>query len=148
MILETALRTLAGEPHAEGATRLHPVGFGRILGMDRVPEVKTIRRKHHELAAMNKATGLGRHHLGSTLSTSEDKLGLLLYVDGHVRSYQGKKRTGKQDSTRLKFPVPATMESWVADAEGSPVFMVMAKPFFFPGRRAAPADPATAEHDR
>lgn len=132
MILETVLRTLAGEPRAEGATRLDPAGFGRILGMDRAPEVKTIRRKHHELAAQGKATdlltALGRHHMASTLPTSEDKLGLLLYVDGHVRSYQGKKRTGKQYSTRLKFPVPATMESWVADAEGSPVFMVLAKP--------------------
>ena len=132
MILETVLRTLAGEPRAEGATRLDPVGFGRILGMDRAPEVKTVRRKHHELAAMGKATdlltALGSHHLTSTLPTAEDKLGLLLYVDGHVRSYQGKKKTGKQYSTRLKFPVPATMESWVADANGSPVFMVMAKP--------------------
>ncbi|MGP9490673.1 putative transposase, partial [Glutamicibacter sp. AOP5-A2-7] len=132
MILETVLRTLAGEPRAEGATRLDPAGFGRILGMDRAPEVKTVRRKHQELAAMGKAadllTALGRHHLASTQPTTEDKLGLLLYVDGHVRSYQGKKKTGKQYSTRLKFPVPASMESWVADANGSPVFMVMAKP--------------------
>ncbi|MGP5690694.1 putative transposase [Glutamicibacter ardleyensis] len=132
MILETVLRTLAGEPRAEGATRLDPLGFGRILGMDRAPEVKTVRRKHQELAATGKAadllTALGRHHMASTLPTAQDKLGLLLYVDGHVRSYQGKKKTGKQYSTRLKFPVPATMESWVADANGSPVFMVMAKP--------------------
>ncbi|WP_146112515.1 putative transposase [Arthrobacter sp. MYb224] len=132
MILETVLRTLAGEPRAEGATRLDPAGFGRILGMDRAQEVKTVRRKHQELAAMGKAadllTALGRHHLASTQPTTQDKLGLLLYVDGHVRSYQGKKKTGKQYSTRLKFPVPASMESWVADAKGAPVFMVMAKP--------------------
>lgn len=132
VILETVLRTLAGEPRAEGATRLDPVGFGRILGMDRAPEVKTVRRKHQELAGEGKAgellEALGRHHLATRDTTGEDGLGLLLYVDGHVRSYQGTKKVAKQYSTRLKHPVPASMETWVADADGSPVFMVMAEP--------------------
>ncbi|RAN69410.1 hypothetical protein B5P43_36235, partial [Bacillus sp. SRB_336] len=42
--------------------------------------------------------------------------------------YQGTKKIGKIYSTRLKFPVPATEETWVTDANGSPVFVVMAKP--------------------
>ena len=49
-MLETMLRTLAGEPRTKGATRLDLGGFGRILGMDWSPEAKTIRRKHRELA--------------------------------------------------------------------------------------------------
>ncbi|WP_431711543.1 putative transposase [Glutamicibacter uratoxydans] len=164
MILETVLRTLAGEHRAEGAARLDPVGFGRILGMDRAPQVRTVRRKHQELASQGLAgallEALGRHHLAglvNTLNTSQDTdtrqarqdsgtepggstaptkdasggsedLGLVVYVDGHVRSYQGKKKTGKQYSTRLKFPTPATMETWVADGNGAPIFMVMAEP--------------------
>lgn len=44
-----------------------------------------------------------------------------------MRAYQGTKKVGKQYSTRLKFPVSATMETWVADANGVPVFMVMAE---------------------
>lgn len=130
-ILETIFRTLAGEPRAEGATRINPTDFGRILGLDRGPEVKTIRRKHHELASRGKAPelleALGRHHLARHESEAVG-LGLVLYVDGHVRSYQGTKKTGKQYSTRLKFPVPATMETWVADSHGSPVLMCMAEP--------------------
>ncbi|WP_443449017.1 putative transposase [Glutamicibacter arilaitensis] len=127
------LRTLAGEPRAEGARRLKPADLGRILGLDRAPEVKTIRRKHQELAAQTHAVellvALGKHHLASTEPTGEgDALGLLLYVDGHVRSYQGSKKIGKQYSTRLKYPVPASMETWVSDASGAPVFMVMAAP--------------------
>lgn len=114
-------------------TRIDPVGFGRILGLDRAPEAATIRRKHQELAQQGKASALlealGRHHLEHLAPTEEDtQLGLLLYVDGHVRSYQGSKKVGKQFSTRLKFPVPATMETWVADHTGAPVFMVMAEP--------------------
>ncbi|MCW4466563.1 hypothetical protein OK351_13775 [Glutamicibacter sp. MNS18] len=130
MLLETVLRTLAGEPRAEGATGLDPVAFGSILGMDRAPEVQTVRRRHRELAARKQAEALlealGRHHL--TTQGAEDGLGLVLYADGHVRSYQGTKKTAKQYSTRLKFPTPATMETWIADHNGAPVFMVMAEP--------------------
>lgn len=64
----------------------------------------------------------------ATTATSENKLGLLLYVDGHVRSYQSRKMTDKQYSTRLKFPVPASMETWVEDRQRAPVFMVMPEP--------------------
>ncbi|WP_449372225.1 putative transposase [Arthrobacter psychrolactophilus] len=55
-------------------------------------------------------------------------LAAILYVDGHVRAYQGTKKIGKLYSTRLKFPVPATEETWVSDANGAPVFVVMAAP--------------------
>jgi hypothetical protein len=41
---------LAGEPRAEGATRVPPAALGRVLGPGRAPEVKTIRRKLAELA--------------------------------------------------------------------------------------------------
>ncbi|WP_427016755.1 putative transposase [Pseudarthrobacter sp. P1] len=55
-------------------------------------------------------------------------LAAVLYVDGHVRAYQGRKKIGKVHSTRLKFPTPATEETWVPDSHGAPVFMVMAAP--------------------
>ena len=30
--------------------------------------------------------------------------------------------------SRLKFPAPATMETWVTDSGGDPVFMIVAEP--------------------
>lgn len=98
MILETVLRTLAGEPWTEGATRIDPVAFGHILGLDRAPEAAAIRRKHQELAQQEKAgqllEALGCHHLEHlTPSEENNPLGLLLYVDGHVCSYQGTGRS-------------------------------------------------------
>ncbi|QGH68393.1 putative transposase [Pseudactinotalea sp. HY158] len=51
MLLEGVLRALAGQPRAEGAGRFAPVDLGRVLGMDRAPEVKTIRRKIGQLTA-------------------------------------------------------------------------------------------------
>ena len=131
ILIEAVLRALAGETRAEGATRFNPVELGRVLGLDRGPEVKTIRRRVSQLADTGKAAeliaALAAHHLKSTGPGGED-LAAILYVDGHVRAYQGTKRIGKIYSTRLKFPVPATEETWVADAHGAPVFVVMAEP--------------------
>ena len=67
---------------------------------------------------------LAAHRLKSTGPAGED-LAAILYVDGHVRAYEGTKKIGKIYSIRLKFPVPATEETWAADAHGAPVFVVM-----------------------
>ena len=37
MLVEGVLRALAGEPRAEGATRIDPAALGRVLGLDRGP---------------------------------------------------------------------------------------------------------------
>ena len=57
-LLTLVFLALAGEPRAEGATRVPPAALGRVLGLDRAPEVKTIRRKLAELASAGKAAGL------------------------------------------------------------------------------------------
>ena len=131
VLIDGVLRALAGEARAEGATRFDPVELGRVLGLDRAPEVKTIRRRISQLAKAGKAgeliAALAKHHLADTGPGGED-LAAILYVDGHVRAYQGTKKIGRLYSTRLKFPVPATEETWVTDANGAPVFVVMAAP--------------------
>jgi transposase len=118
---------LAGEPRAEGATRVPPAALGRVLGLDRAPEVKTIRRKLTELAAAGKAEelimALARRHAAAR----PHALGFL-YVDGHARAYYGTRTVQKTHVARLKFPAPATPETWVTDAHGDPVFMVVAEP--------------------
>ena len=52
----------------------------------------------------------------------------MVYVDGHVRAYQGTRSIAKTHVTRLRFPAPATVETWVSDARGDPVMVVMAEP--------------------
>ncbi|WP_449372226.1 putative transposase [Arthrobacter psychrolactophilus] len=70
VLIDAVLRALAGESRAEGATRFDPVELGRLLGMSRAPEVKTIRRKIDQLAQAGKAgdliAALAAHHLKST----------------------------------------------------------------------------------
>jgi len=127
MLLEGVLRALAGEPRAEGATRLNPADLGRVLGMDRAPEVATIRRKIGQLAALGKGAQLqgaiAHHHL-----TGAEDDALVLYVDGHVRAYQGTRAIAKTHVARLRFPAPATVETWISDSRGDPVMVVMAEP--------------------
>ena len=126
-LLTLTFLALAGEPRAEGATRVPPAALGRVLGLDRAPEVKTIRRKLGELAAAGKAAdlimALARHHAAAR----RDTLGFL-YVDGHARVYSGTQTVQKTHVARLKFPAPATMETWVTGQDGDPVFMVIAEP--------------------
>ena len=55
MLCESVFRALLGQARAEGAARIDPVALGRVLGLDRAPEVKTIRRKIRLLAEAGKA---------------------------------------------------------------------------------------------
>ena len=118
---------LAGEPRAEGATRVPPAALGRVLGLDRAPEVKTIRRKLGELAAAGKAAelimALARRHAAAR----PDALGFL-YVDGHARVYYGTRQVQKTHVARLKFPAARDDGDLGHRPQGDPVFMVVAEP--------------------
>jgi hypothetical protein len=131
MLVEGALRALAGEPRAEGATRIDPHALGRVLGLDRGPEVKTIRRNITALADTGRAeellAAMAAAHVARLEASNPDLLAVF-YVDGHVRAYQGARKVAKTHLSRLKFPAPATVETWVSDASGDPVLVVMADP--------------------
>jgi hypothetical protein len=131
MLVEGVLRALAGQPRAEGATRVDPVALGRVLGTGRGPEVKTIRAKITDLAATGRAdellAAMAAAHV-ARLDASNPDLLAVFYVDGHVRAYHGAHKVAKTHLSRLKFPAPATVETWVSDASGDPVLVVMAAP--------------------
>ncbi len=126
-LLTVVFLALAGEPRAEGATRVPPAALGRVLWLDRAPEVTTIRRKLGELAAAGKAAELVMTLARRHAVARPDALGFL-HVDGHARVYYGTRTVQKTHVARLKFPAPATMETWVTDQDGDPVFMVVAEP--------------------
>src|SRR5450759_1089562 len=66
VLLMGVFMALLREPRAEGATRIRPADLGRLLGLDRAPEVKTLRRKLAELAACGRGAqlqgALATHH--------------------------------------------------------------------------------------
>lgn len=103
-----------------------PVDLGRVLGLDRAPEVKTLRRKLARLAAAGRATDFGRALARRRVETHGDALGFL-YVDGHVRVYYGHRRIPKTHVARIRLALPATSDYWVNDARGEPLFVVTAE---------------------
>jgi len=127
VLLTLVLLALLREPRAEGATRVVPADLGRILALDRAPEVSTIRRRLGELAARGQAgelmAGLARQHVDA----HPEAVGFV-YIDGHVRAYHGTRRLPKAHVARMRISMPATLETWVADTNGDPIFAVVAPP--------------------
>ncbi len=116
---------LIREPRAEGATRIVPTDLGRVLALDRAPEVKTLRRKLAEMGGLKLGSQLIGRLARRHADQHQEAMGYL-YIDGHVRVYNGKRELPKVHSTRLRIAMPATHETWVGDANGDPVLVVIA----------------------
>ncbi len=103
-----------------------PQDLGRVLGLDRAPEVKTLRRKLSRLAAYGRAAEFGRALAQQRVAERGAALGFL-YVDGHVRVYHGKRTLPKTHVARMRLSMPATTDYWVNDTVGDPLFVVTAE---------------------
>ena len=105
----------------------HPPGdLGLLLGLDRAPEVKTLRRKLWELAARRQATQFSQRLAERWVRENAEAVGLL-YVDGHVRPYHGTAHTLPEAwSARRRLCLPATTDIWVNQQDAQPVFVVTA----------------------
>lgn len=103
-----------------------PRDLGRLLGLDRAPEVKTIRRKLAQLAAGRCAVEFGRALARHRVARRGAAVGFL-YVDGHVRVYYGKRTLPKTHVAQMRLPMPATSDYWVNDTLGEPLFVITAE---------------------
>jgi hypothetical protein len=103
-----------------------PKNLGRIIGLDRAPELKTLRRKLNRLAALGRAAELGKALAQRRVADRGAALGFL-YIDWHVRVYPGKRNVPKAHVARMRLAMPATTDYWVNDAAGEPLFVVTVK---------------------
>jgi transposase len=103
-----------------------PDDLGRALGLDRAPEVKTIRRKLARLASFGRAAQFGLALAARRVAARGQAMGFL-YIDGHVRVYHGKWTLPKAHVARMRLSMPATTDYWVNDAHGDPLFVVTAE---------------------
>ncbi len=103
-----------------------PQDLGRVLGLDRAPEVKTLRRKLARLAAGRQAAEFGRVLAQQRVALRGSAIGFL-YVDGHVRVYHGQYRLPKAHVARMRLSMPATSDYWVNDTAGDPLFVLTAE---------------------
>ena len=113
-------------PRPEALKEYPPGELGRIVGLDRMPEVKTLRRKLSQLAARKGSQALGQEIAQRRIREHGHVFGFL-YVDGHVRAYHGKHTIPKAYITRARLAAPATTDYWVNDQRGDPLFVVTAE---------------------
>ena len=125
-MLTMLLMALLRIKRPEGLKEQAPPELGRLLGLDRAPEVKTLRRKLTRLAASGKAEVFGRELAQRRVARHGKAMGFL-YVDGHVRVYHGQRRLPKAHVTRMRLSLPATTDYWVNDQRGDPLFVVTAE---------------------
>ena len=121
-LLVVVLMALLRIKHPENLKEYSPPELGRLIGLDRSPEVKTLRRKLSALAEGPSET-LVVELAKRRVAVRGEALGFL-YVDGHVRVYSGKYRLPKTHAARMRLSVPATQDVWVNDADGDPVFFI------------------------
>ena len=110
----------------EGLKEYSPQELGRVLGLDRAPEVKTLRHKLAQLAGYGRAAQFGQALAQQRVAGRGKDLGFL-YVDGHVRVYHGKHRLPKAHVARMRISMPATSDYWVNDKTGDPLFVLTAE---------------------
>jgi transposase len=103
-----------------------PASLGLVLGLDRAPEVKTVRRKLTRLAARHKAGDLATELARVRVAKLGAAVGFL-YVDGHVRAYHGERDIPKTHVARMRLAMPATTDYWVGDTRGDPLFVLTAE---------------------
>ena len=89
-----------------------PAAFGRLLGLDRAPEVKTLRRQLTRLAAQHCAEQLGAELARQRVDQRGHLMGFL-YVDGHVRAYHGERPISSNAYVaRRHLAMPASTDYW------------------------------------
>jgi transposase len=101
-----------------------PAAFGRLLGLDRAPEVKTLRRRLTRLAAHHCAEQLGAELARLRVDQRGHLMGFL-YVDGHVRAYHGERPIASRAYVaRRHLAMPASTDYWINDRCGDPLLVI------------------------
>ncbi len=108
----------------EGVRYLPPGELGKIVGLDRIPEVKTLREKVHVLSSKGKIIPWHRDLARYWMELSPGLSGYL-YIDGHVRVYHGKMTSlPRRYVSRQRLCLRGMTDYWVNDALGQPFFVV------------------------
>ncbi len=121
-VKSNALSTL---PPMEQVRFQFPGGWGKLLGLDRIPEVRTLRAK---LKHLSKDMGLAMRwnaELAREWISSQNDADLYFYCDGHVRVYHGDQTAlPRHYVAREKLCLPATTDYWINAMDGQPFLYV------------------------
>jgi transposase len=101
-----------------------PGELGKLMGLDRIPEVRCLRNKVSQLS-QDEAPYIWAGTLSQDWMEQNSKLAGTLYVDGHVRLYHGRlTKLPKRYIARQRLYLRGTTDYWVNDALGQPFFSI------------------------
>ena len=108
----------------EGLRHVPPGELGKTLGLDRAPEVRTLREKIAFMAEHG-TPQKWMHELSRGWMEADPQEAGYLYVDGHVRVYHGSGTLlPRRYVSRERLCLRGTTDYWVNDALGRPFFVV------------------------
>lgn len=106
----------------EQLRHISPGEFGKLLGLDRIPEARCLRARLKQIIQQNKSEQWGMAQASKWVKAEGTTI---YYIDGHPKVYCGDQATlGKKHISRLKLCMPAIMEFWVNNHQGMPYFVV------------------------
>ena len=101
-----------------------PGEWGHLLGLDRIPEVHTLRAKLGQMAQGQKVESWSGSLSREWMAQAPELAGRL-YLDGPVRVYHGHQTPlPKRYVAREKLCLRGTTDYWINDREGRPFFVV------------------------
>jgi len=102
-----------------------PGEWGKILGLDRVPEVRTLRGKVAILSEQGAPEKWGAELCAQWMESADSEYIGAFYVDGHVKVYHGQQtKLPRHYVSRQKLCLRATTDYWVNAMDGQPFFKV------------------------
>jgi hypothetical protein len=124
ILLLLAFLSLARIKSIEALRYQAPGEWGKLLGVDRAPEVRTLRGKLKHLANQEQAFYWSAE-LCKEWMTEAPEDAAVLYIDGHVRVYHGTAKTlPKHYVSRQRLCLSATADYWVNAMDGQPFLVV------------------------
>lgn len=101
-----------------------PGELGKLIGLDRVPEVRCLRAKLDDLSAGEAAEKWAAQLSHQWMEGDRDAVGTL-YVDGHVQVYHGgKHKLPRRYVARQRLCLRGCTDYWVNDSSGRPFFFI------------------------
>lgn len=124
IFLSLAILSLLRIKTLSGVDSLPSGELGRMIGLDRIPEVKTLRIRVALFCELADITAW-RLNLSKDWMEDTPELSAVLYIDGHVKLYYGKDKTPpKRFVSRMRLSLSGTTDYWVNDALGQPFFVI------------------------
>ncbi len=120
-----ALMAMLRVKTVEALRRTTPGEFGKLLGLDRIPEVRCLRDRLGNMASNPEAVAAWANSLSKDWMTADPDMAGTLYVDGHVRVYHGSKtELPRRYVASHRLCLRGVTDYWVNDREGKPFFYI------------------------